>query len=47
MAVIRYMCNRVAVMYKGEIVEIGDTKKIFENPEHSYTKNCCLIKRVW
>lgn len=38
MAVIRYMCTRVAVMYKGEIVEIATTQQLFENPQHDYTK---------
>ncbi|MDN4493076.1 ABC transporter ATP-binding protein [Ureibacillus aquaedulcis] len=38
MSVIRYMCQRVAVMFKGEIVEVGDTKEIFEHPEHPYTQ---------
>lgn len=38
MSVIRYMCERVAVMYKGDIVEIGITKEIFENPQHPYSK---------
>ncbi|MTT31196.1 ATP-binding cassette domain-containing protein [Terrilactibacillus sp. BCM23-1] len=38
MSVIRYMCDRMAVMYKGEIVEIGETKSILNNPKHDYTK---------
>lgn len=38
MAVIRYMCQRIAVMYKGEIVEVGETQSVFENPQDSYTK---------
>lgn len=38
MSVIRYMCDRIAVMYKGEIVEIGSFQTIFENPKHPYTK---------
>ncbi|MFT8929756.1 MAG: oligopeptide/dipeptide ABC transporter ATP-binding protein [Sporolactobacillus sp.] len=38
MSVIRYMCDRVAVMYKGKIVEYGDVKAIFERPCHPYTK---------
>ncbi|WP_042353897.1 ABC transporter ATP-binding protein [Bacillus rubiinfantis] len=38
MSVIRYMCDRVAVMYKGKIVEIGPVNTIFENPKHPYTK---------
>lgn len=32
------MCDRIAVMYAGEIVEIGKTAQIFENPSHPYTK---------
>lgn len=38
MSVIRYMCERVAVMYKGEIIEVEQTKKVFDNPQHPYTK---------
>ena len=36
--VIQAMCSRVAVMQKGEIVEIGTIKEVFENPKHDYTK---------
>ena len=36
--VIRQLCDRVAVMYKGEIVESGPTDRVFENPQHEYTK---------
>lgn len=38
MAVIRYFCDRIAVMYQGKIVEIGDTEEIITNPQHPYTK---------
>ena len=38
MNVIRRVCDRVIVLYKGEIVETGTTKKVFEAPTHSYTK---------
>ncbi len=38
MAVIRYFCDRVAVMYRGEIVEIGETEQIITDPQHPYTK---------
>ncbi|WP_392532408.1 dipeptide ABC transporter ATP-binding protein [Nostoc sp. C117] len=34
----RFLCDRIAVMNGGKIVEIGDTKKIFANPQHPYTK---------
>lgn len=38
MSVIRYMCDRIAVMYKGKIVEIGSSEKLFNQPSHPYTK---------
>ncbi len=38
MSVIRSVCDRVAVMYLGEIVEIGDTDEIFADPQHPYTE---------
>ena len=38
LAVIRYVCNRIAVMYLGQIVEQGETEEIFNNPKHPYTK---------
>ena len=38
MSVIRKLCDRVLVMYQGEIVELGDTEDIFNRPKHEYTK---------
>jgi ABC-type oligopeptide transport system ATPase subunit len=35
---IEHVCNRVAVMYLGKIVETGDTPALFRNPVHPYTK---------
>ncbi len=37
LGVIAEMCDRVAVMYAGNIVEIGDINEIFHNPKHPYT----------
>jgi ABC-type dipeptide/oligopeptide/nickel transport system ATPase component len=37
-AIIRGLCERVAVMYRGEIVETGDTETVLKNPSHPYTK---------
>jgi len=38
LGVIAEMCDRVAVMYAGNVVEIADVKEIFKNPLHPYTK---------
>ncbi|WEX90543.1 ABC transporter ATP-binding protein [Sinorhizobium garamanticum] len=38
MAVVERVSHRVAVMYLGEIVEIGPRAQVFENPQHPYTK---------
>ena len=38
LAVIREICDRVAVMYLGRVVEVAPTKRLFENPKHPYTK---------
>ena len=38
LGVIRYFCDRVAVMYRGNIVETGSTEKICTDPVHPYTK---------
>ncbi|WP_280587382.1 oligopeptide/dipeptide ABC transporter ATP-binding protein [Halorubrum sp. Boch-26] len=38
MSVIREICDRVAVMYLGEIVEIGPTDRVFADPQHPYTE---------
>jgi oligopeptide/dipeptide ABC transporter ATP-binding protein len=36
--VVRYMCDRIAVMYLGKIVEVGTYEEIYSNPQHPYTK---------
>ena len=36
--IIRGLCDRVAVMFRGEIVETGETEQILCNPQHPYTK---------
>ena len=38
MGIVREICDRVAVMYLGEIVEIGPTEDVFETPQHPYTR---------
>jgi len=38
LSVIEYMCDRLAVMYLGRVVEEADTEELFSNPQHPYTK---------
>lgn len=39
MPVVRYLATRIAVMYRGKIVEVGDTRQITEQPQHPYTRS--------
>jgi ABC-type oligopeptide transport system ATPase subunit len=39
MPVVRYLSTRIAVMYRGKIVEVGDTTQITERPAHDYTRS--------
>ncbi|WP_404789278.1 dipeptide ABC transporter ATP-binding protein [Altericista sp. CCNU0014] len=36
--VARFFCDRIAVMHRGQIVELGETESIFRNPQHAYTQ---------
>ncbi|XVH32657.1 ABC transporter ATP-binding protein [Haloferacaceae archaeon DSL9] len=38
LSLLRHMCDRLAIMYMGKIVEIGPTEAIIENPRHPYTR---------
>jgi peptide/nickel transport system ATP-binding protein len=37
-SVIRYFCDRMAVMYRGRVVEMGDTETVCQTPQHDYTR---------
>jgi len=37
LALIRYMCDRTAIMYLGDLVEFGETERVIQDPEHPYT----------
>jgi ABC-type glutathione transport system ATPase component len=38
LSVVRFLCDRVAVLYQGEIVEQGPTAEVYEHPQHEYTR---------
>lgn len=38
LALLRYMCDRSAIMYLGEVVELGETEEIIADPKHPYSK---------
>ena len=37
--VIRQMCDRVAVMQHGQVLELAETENLFENPQHEYSQH--------
>lgn len=39
LSLLRHMCDRIAIMYMGQIVEIGDTEEIVTDPKHPYTQS--------
>jgi peptide/nickel transport system ATP-binding protein len=38
LSVVRYLCDRVLVLYRGAVVESGRTEEVFAQPRHDYTK---------
>jgi len=38
LSVVRHICDRVLVLYKGSIVEVGEIEQIYQRPSHAYTK---------
>lgn len=37
-ALLRYVCDRIGIMYRGELMEIGETDDVLQNPQHPYTQ---------
>ena len=38
LAVVRYLCDRIAVMHEGRVVEVGETHDVYDSPQHPYTR---------
>ena len=38
LSVVRHISDRIAVMYKGQIVEIGEAEQIYQHPQHAYSR---------
>lgn len=39
LSVVRYLCDQIAVMYLGQIVEVGPTEEVLADPQHPYTRD--------
>ncbi len=47
LGIVARMCEKIAVMYAGKIVEYGTTDEIFYDPSMSIQRACCAVSRVW
>ena len=47
LGIVASMCDRIAVMYAGRIVETGTCDEIFYHPKHEYTKGFWRVSPVW
>ena len=45
LSMVRYLCDRVGVMYEGRLVELAPAKELFGNPLHPYTRALDVYKR--
>lgn len=47
LAMVEFLCDRVGVMYRGKLVEAGETREVFDNPKHPYTRQLLSAVPVW
>lgn len=46
LAVVRHLCDRVAVMKAGQVVELAETETLFESPQHEFTQRLLTARRL-
>ena len=46
LAVVRYLCDRVAVMQRGEIVELATTEQLYVAPQHAFTRQLLAARQI-
>lgn len=46
LAIVRHLCDRVAVMKAGQIVELADTDTLFESPKHEFTQRLLMARQL-
>mgnify|MGYP002624463045 CR=1 FL=1 len=46
LSVVKKLCSRVYIMYKGKIIESGTIEEIFDNPRHEYTKALVMAGKI-
>ena len=47
LGIVAKMCDKVAVMYAGKLVEMQSVRGLFYNPRHPYTRPCSTRSRSW
>ena len=44
LALVRFLCDSIAVLYQGELVEVESTAELFRSPQHAHTKQLMLAQ---
>ncbi len=47
LGVVSQVCDRVGVMFRGRLLELGETRKVFARPQHPYTRALLAANPAW